>query len=129
MIIWFDILVRYSYRTDVPMIKWCQLHECDCKKVFQQKIAFSSFSVFLLKPLSLCLSISHFLILTTSFEQTFHVGLTLFLGWYDVAKSHNVKSTLKQCCVRHRWNLQRLTTLKQRCVFQRWTEQRSTTSN
>ena len=28
----------------------------------------------------------------------------LFLGWYDVATWHNVKSTLKQRCVRQRWN-------------------------
>ena len=32
---------------------------------------------------------------------------TLLLGWYDVATSHNVKSTLQQRCVRQRWNLQR----------------------
>ena len=44
---------------------------------------------------------------------------TLFLGWYDVATSHNVKSTLKQRCVRQRW-----TTSNQRCTFQRWFEQR-----
>ena len=42
--------------------------------------------------------------------------------------SHNVKSTLKQRCVRQRWNLQHRTTLKQRCGFQRWIEQRQTTS-
>ena len=58
----------------------------------------------------------------------FNVGSVLLLGWYDVATSHNVKSTLKQRCVCQRWNLQRRTTLKQRCVFQRWTEQRWTTS-
>ena len=56
-------------------------------------------------------------------SKHFNVGSTLFLGWYDVATSHNVKSTLKQRCVRQRWNLQRWTTLKQRCVFQRWIEQ------
>ena len=56
-------------------------------------------------------------------SKHFDVGSTLFLGWYDVATSHNVKSTLKQHCVRQRWNLQRWTTLKQRCVFQRWIEQ------
>ena len=53
-----------------------------------------------------------------------NVGSTLFLGWYDVAMSHNAKSTLKQRCVCQCWNLQRRTMLKQRCVFQRWTEQR-----
>ena len=30
---------------------------------------------------------------------------TLFLGRYDVATSHNVKSTLKQRCISQRWNL------------------------
>ena len=44
------------------------------------------------------------------------IGSTLFLGWYDIATSHNVKSTLKQRCVRQLCNLQR-------CVFQRWIEQ------
>ena len=36
----------------------------------------------------------------------------------------NVKSTLKQCCVFQRWNLQHRTTSNQRCVFQRGYEQR-----
>ena len=40
-------------------------------------------------------------------SKHFNVGSMLFLGWYDVATSHNVKSTLKQRCVRQRWNLQR----------------------
>ena len=40
-------------------------------------------------------------------SKHFNVGSTLLLGWYDVATSHNVKSTLKQRCVRQRWNLQR----------------------
>ena len=53
-----------------------------------------------------------------------NVVSTLLLGWYDVAMSHNVKSTLKQHCVRQSWNLQHLTTLKQSCVFQSWNEQR-----
>ena len=39
-------------------------------------------------------------------SKHFNVGSTLFLGWYDVATSHNVKSTLKQRCVRQRRNLQ-----------------------
>ena len=56
-------------------------------------------------------------------SKHFDVGSMLFLGWYDVATSHNAKSTLKQHYVRQRWNLQRWTTLKQRCVFQRWIEQ------
>ena len=55
-------------------------------------------------------------------SKHFNVGSTLFLGWYDVATSHNVKSTLKQRFVCQRWNLQCRTTLKQRCVFQRWTD-------
>ena len=65
-----------------------------------------------------------FLCLSVNFEKFFRtpskhfiVGSTLFLGWYDVATSHNVKSLLKQRCVRQRCNLQRLTTLKQRCHF------------
>ena len=57
-------------------------------------------------------------------SKHFNVGSTLLLGWYDVATSHNVKSTLKQRYVRQRWNLQRSTTLKQRCVFPHWIEQR-----
>ena len=56
-------------------------------------------------------------------SKHFNVVSTLLLGWYDVATSHNVKSTLKQRCVRQRWNLQHSTTLKQSCVFQRWIEQ------
>ena len=43
-------------------------------------------------------------------SKHFNIGSTLFLGWYDVATSHNIKSTLKQRCVRQRWNLQRSTT-------------------
>ena len=57
-------------------------------------------------------------------SKHFNVGSTLLLDWYDVATSHNVKSTLKQRCVCQRWNLQRRTKLKQHCVFHRWTEQR-----
>ena len=53
-------------------------------------------------------------------SKHFSVGSTLFLGWYDLATPHNVKSTLKQRCVRQSWNLQRSTTLKQRYIFQRW---------
>ena len=45
-------------------------------------------------------------------DKHFKVGSVLFLGWCDVATSHNVKSTLKQRCVRQRFNLQRSTTLK-----------------
>ena len=52
-------------------------------------------------------------------SKYFNVGSTLFLGLYDAATSHNVKSTLKQRCVYQRCNLQRLATLKQHCVFQR----------
>ena len=33
-------------------------------------------------------------------SKHFNVVSTLFLGWYDVATSHNVKPTLKQRCVR-----------------------------
>ena len=38
-------------------------------------------------------------------SKHFNVGSALFLGWYDVATSHNVKSTLKQrfACQRQRW--------------------------
>ena len=61
-------------------------------------------------------------------SKHFNVGSTLLLDWYDVATSHNVKSTLKQRYVCQRWNLQRSATLKQPCVFQRWIEQRLTTS-
>ena len=32
----------------------------------------------------------------------------LFLGWYDIVTSHNVKSTLKWRCVCRRWDLQPL---------------------
>ena len=52
-------------------------------------------------------------------SKHFNVALTLFLGWYDVATSHSVKSTSKQRCVRQRW-----TTSNQRCPFQRLFEQR-----
>ena len=63
-----------------------------------------------------------------SFIPSKHVNVdsTLFLGWYDVTTSHNVKSTLKKRYVRQSCNLQRSTTLKKRCVFQRWIEQLST---
>ena len=61
-------------------------------------------------------------------SKHFNVGSTMRLVWYDVTTSHNVKSTLKQRCVRQCWNLQHSTTLKQSCVFQRWIEQRYTTS-
>ena len=64
----------------------------------------------------------------TKAGKHFNVGSTLFLGWYDVGTSHNVKSTLKKRCVQQHWNLQRSTTLKQHCVFQRWIEQRLATS-
>ena len=50
-------------------------------------------------------------------SKHFNVGSTLYSGWYNVAMSHNVKSTLKQRCVLRRWNLQRWTTLKQHFVF------------
>ena len=43
-------------------------------------------------------------------SKHFNVVSMLFLGWYDVATSYNIKSTLKQRCVRQRWNLQRWTT-------------------
>ena len=46
------------------------------------------------------------------------------LGWYDVATSDDVKSTLKQRSVRQGWTLQRWTTSNKRCLFQRWFEQR-----
>ena len=61
-------------------------------------------------------------------SKHFNVGSTMRLVWYDVTTSHNVKSTLKQRCVRQCWNLQHSTTLKQRCVFERWIEQRWATS-
>ena len=38
-------------------------------------------------------------------SKHFNALSTLFLGRYDVATSHNVKSTLKQRCVSQRWNL------------------------
>ena len=55
-------------------------------------------------------------------QQIFQPFSALFLGWYDVTMSNNVKSSLKQCCVCRRWNVQsykRYSTLKQRCHFQR----------
>ena len=52
-------------------------------------------------------------------SKHFNVGSTLFLGWYDIATSHNDKSTLKQRSVRERWKLQCSRTLKQCCIFQR----------
>ena len=61
-------------------------------------------------------------------SKHFNIGSTLFLVWYDVATSHNVKSTLKKRCVCQRWNLQRRATLKQHCVFQRRFSQRWATS-
>ena len=39
-------------------------------------------------------------------NKHFNVVSTLFLGWYDVAKSDNIKSTLKQRCARLCLNLQ-----------------------
>ena len=60
-------------------------------------------------------------------NNNFNVGSTLLLGWYNVVTSHDVKSTLKQRCVRQHWSLQPSTTLKEHCVFQRWIEQRYTT--
>ena len=57
-------------------------------------------------------------------NNNFNVGSTLFLGWYNVVTSHDVKSTLKQSCVRQHWSLQPSTTLKKHCVFQRWIEAR-----
>ena len=56
-------------------------------------------------------------------RKHFRVVSTLFLGWYDIAKSHNVKLTLKQRCVHQHWNSQCWTTSNQRCTFQRWLEQ------
>ena len=53
------------------------------------------------------------------YSKHFDIISTLFLGWYHVAKSHNIKLTLEQRCVRQCGNLQRSATLKQRCVFQR----------
>ena len=53
-------------------------------------------------------------------SEHFKVVSSLFLGWYDVATSDNVKSTLKQRCVCQRWNLQHWTTSNQRCLFQCW---------
>ena len=61
-------------------------------------------------------------------SKHFNVVSMLFLGWNDVATSHNVKSTLKQCCVRQCWSLKHWATSNQRCPFQRWFEQRLTTS-
>ena len=52
-------------------------------------------------------------------DKHFDVASTLFLVWYDVATSDNVKSTLKQYCVRQHWNLQCWTTSNQRCRM--WT--------
>ena len=43
-------------------------------------------------------------------SKHFSVFSTLFLGWYDVATSHNAKLALKQRCVRQRWNLKSWTT-------------------
>ena len=60
----------------------------------------------------------------TNPNKYFNVVSTLFLGWYDVVVSQNVKSTLKQGCVRQRWNLQRWKMSNQRYLFQCWIEQR-----
>ena len=57
-------------------------------------------------------------------QRTFQRQFDVIFRWYDAATQHNVKSTLKQRCIRQRWNLQRSTTFKRRCVFQRWIEQR-----
>ena len=35
-------------------------------------------------------------------SKHFNVGSTLLLGWYDITTLHNVKSTLKQRCIRQR---------------------------
>ena len=65
-------------------------------------------------PENTCASVSIFIKVACP-SKHFNVGSTLLLGWYDVATSHSVKSTLKQRCVFQRW-----TTLKQLCVFQCW---------
>ena len=51
-------------------------------------------------------------------SKPFTIVLMLLLGWYGFAKSHNVKSTLKQRCVCQHWNLQHWMS-NQRCLFQR----------
>ena len=40
-------------------------------------------------------------------SKHFNIFSTLFLSWYDFATSYNIKSTLKQRCVRQLWDLQR----------------------
>ena len=45
-------------------------------------------------------------------RKPFKVISTLMLGWCDVVRSGNVKSTLKQRCVCQRWNLQRWKNVK-----------------
>ena len=50
-------------------------------------------------------------------SKNLNVILTLPLGWCDITKPNNVKSTLKQSCVRQRWNSQRWATSNHRCLF------------
>ena len=52
-------------------------------------------------------------------RKHFKIVSTLSFGRCDVATWDSIKSTLKQCCVFQRWNLQRRTTSNQRCVSQR----------
>ena len=47
---------------------------------------------------------------------------TLLVGWFAVMTLENVKSTLKQRCVRQRCNLQCWATSNQGWLFQRWYE-------
>ena len=54
--------------------------------------------------------------LTVFPRKHLNVVSSLSLSWYQVATSHNVKSTLKHRCVRQRWNLHRWTTSNQ-CLF------------
>ena len=99
---------RSGGRTELTKLKTIFL----VKKYLNEHIIYYNFSFLIEKSIWNLLS------------KHFNVGSTLFLGWYDVATSHNVKSTLKQRCVRQRWNLQHWTTVKQRCISQRWIEQR-----
>ena len=62
-------------------------------------------------------------------SKHFNIFSTLFLSWYDFATPYNIKSTLKQRCVRQLWDLQGWTTSNQFCLFCLfWFEQRQATT-
>ena len=59
-------------------------------------------------------------------SKHFNAVSTLFIGWYGVTTTGNVKPTLKKHCLRQHWNLQRWITSNQRCLSRRWSGQRWT---